>query len=57
MIEYREASSVDSAARTATVLQAPTSPAMTPIKRSVTHQPVRAMASLCPAWRCSIAGT
>ena len=41
----REGSSPASAARTATVFPAPTSPVITPRARSVTHQPIRATAS------------
>ena len=44
------------AARTATVLPAPTSPVMTPSACSVMHQLIRATASAWAAWRCSIPG-
>ena len=49
-------SSPASAARTATVLPAPTSPVTTPRARSSTHQVMRATASAWLAWVCSIEG-
>src|SRR5450756_78570 len=56
MTVCREASSPANAARSATVLPAPTSPVMTPSAVSLMHQRIRATASACPPWRCSIAG-
>ena len=56
MMLYRLASKVDSVARMATVLPAPTSPVITPMRRSVMHQPIRAVASPCAALRCSMPG-
>jgi hypothetical protein len=41
----RVGSSPETAARTATIFPAPTSPVITPIRRSATHQPIRATAS------------
>ncbi|ETW26474.1 hypothetical protein MGAST_18570 [Mycobacterium gastri 'Wayne'] len=34
----------------------PTSPVITPMRRSATHQPMRATASLWALWRCSMPG-
>jgi hypothetical protein len=45
-----------STVRTDTVLPAPTSPVTTPMDRSLMHQEMRATASLCEAWRCSMPG-
>src|SRR5659263_536610 len=56
MTVCREASSPANAARSATVLPAPTSPVITPSAVSLMHQRIRATASACPPWRCSIAG-
>src|SRR5664280_1446775 len=56
MTVCREASSPSNAARSATVLPAPTSPVMTPSPDPLMHQRIRATASACPPWRCSIAG-
>src|SRR5271169_6480064 len=56
MTLWRLRSRAASAARTATVLPAPTSPVITPMRRSATHQPMRATASLWALWRCKMAG-
>jgi hypothetical protein len=40
----------------ATVLPAPTSPVMTPMRRSVMHQVMRATASPWDLWRCGMPG-
>ena len=53
---WREVSSSARAARTATVLPAPTSPVITPMAASSTHQAMRATASAWPGWRCSMEG-
>src|SRR6266536_1299951 len=56
MVVCREGSRSVRAARSATVLPAPTSPVMTPRAVSATHQRIRATASACPVWRCSMPG-
>src|SRR6266498_4383182 len=56
MTTCRTGSRAARAARTATVLPAPTSPVITPRACSVTVQVIRTTASLWAAWRCSMAG-
>ena len=56
MTVWRVRSRAARAARTATVLPAPTSPVITPMRRSAMHQPMRATASSWAVWRCSMAG-
>ena len=56
MMVCRVGSRAASAARTATVFPAPTSPVITPMRCSVMHQPIRATASPWAAWRCSMPG-
>src|SRR4030081_1964963 len=56
MTACREVSSAVVAARTATVLPAPTSPVITPRACWSMHQAMRATASACPSWRCSMDG-
>ena len=53
---WREGSRSARAARTATVLPAPTSPVTTPRARWLMHQPIRATASAWAVCRCSICG-
>ena len=52
----RLASRAATAARTATDLPAPTSPVTTPMTRSSQHHEIRAAASACELWMCSIEG-
>src|ERR1700761_6752993 len=56
MIVCLEGSRPARTVRTETVLPAPTSPVMTPMARSLTHQVMRATASLWAACRCSMPG-
>src|SRR3954451_15078730 len=56
MTTCRDVSSAAGAARTATVLPAPTSPVITPRACCSMHQPIRATASAWVPWRCSIEG-
>ena len=52
----RDASNPATAARAATVFPAPHSPEITPIACSLMHHDMRATASACAPWACSIPG-